>query len=510
MRVRDKNSKLLEEWNLYCKNLQALTPAQNIHETDKEKKERTECLLKDYEAFVEYYFFAITRGTKSARFHIQTANKIAKNPKARFILEWARGHAKSTHISLFIVLWLVAKGEIKNFMLVSYSYDMACALLGKIQAHLATNPRWMNDFGEQVKIGSWAEGEFTTREGVHFTCRGAGQSPRGASSDDSYRPDYIVIDDIDEDELVENPKRVRKMLKWVLTALFGAMDMGRGRFIMVGNRIHKNSILANLAKNKAFQHSIVNALDKEGNPSWGEKYTKEEIEQVGLEIGDINFQREYMNNPVIEGTIFKPAQIIFTTPPKLNDMDDMVMYIDPSFKNTATSDYKACVLVGKKGGKFYILAVFNRKTSLTVMIKWLYDRYGKMSEIAQTISRWYSEANFTQGDLVGEELYSEGEERGYQLPMHFDTRQKPNKEQRIESIAFLFERGLIFWSEKIKNHTDVELAIEHLLAFERGTRTPDDFPDALEGAIFKLQQYHSSNNTKSEARIGRVENDFSY
>ena len=51
------------------------------------------------------------------------------------------------------------------------------------------------------------------------------------------RPDYIVIDDLDDDELSRNPSRVEDMYDWVKSALFGALDLGRGRFIMVGNLI---------------------------------------------------------------------------------------------------------------------------------------------------------------------------------------------------------------------------------------------------------------------------------
>jgi len=510
MRTREAAKKQLEEWEIYVKNLQAATPQYSISETEQEKQARIESLKNDYEAFVEYYFYAITRGTKSARFHIQTANQIAKNPKIRIILEWARGHAKSTHVSLFIPLWLMARGEIKNLMLVSYTEEMATRLLSKIQAHLEKNPRFIADFGTQVNIGNWQSGEFTTLQGVYFTCRGAGQSPRGASSDESYRPDCIIIDDLDEDELVENPSRVRKMVDWVMSALFGAMDMGRGRFIMVGNKIHKNSVLANLVKRGTFRHLAVNALDKHGKPSWSEKYTLEEIEQMRIDMGERAFQKEFMNNPTTEGTVFKDNQIIFVKAPKFNEYSDIVLYVDPSFKNTAKSDHKACVLLGKKGTNIYILAIFNRKASITDLINWLYNSYEGLPEFARPISRWYSEANFMQGDLIDNALAEEGEARGYTLPLSHDTRKKPDKHTRIEALSPFFEKGVILFSDKLKGTTDTEKAIEHLLGFEKGARVPDDFPDALEGGVFKIMQSTIASSGSRQVRIGKQENNHFY
>ena len=86
-----------------------------------------------------------------------------------------------------------------------------------------------------------------TKDGTAFFARGRGQSPRGLRYR-SHRPDYIVIDDLDDDELCESPARVTRLTNWVKEALFGALDGGRGRFIMVGNLISKNSVLANFCE----------------------------------------------------------------------------------------------------------------------------------------------------------------------------------------------------------------------------------------------------------------------
>ena len=54
---------------------------------------------------------------------------------------------------------------------------------------------------------------------------------------------------------------------------------GRGRFIMVGNLISKNSVLANLTKTKGVHVSVIKAIDKNGEPVWREKWTKEEAQE---------------------------------------------------------------------------------------------------------------------------------------------------------------------------------------------------------------------------------------
>ena len=57
------------------------------------------------------------------------------------------------------------------------------------------------------------------------------------------RPDYIVVDDLDDDEMCRSEARVREMTNWIKEALFGCFGGKDGRFIMVGNLISKNSVL---------------------------------------------------------------------------------------------------------------------------------------------------------------------------------------------------------------------------------------------------------------------------
>jgi hypothetical protein len=98
------------------------------------------------------------------------------------------------------------------------------------------------------------------------------------------------------------------------------------------------------------------------------------------------------------------------------------------------------------------------------------------------------EANFLQ-DLVYDEVTRTGLERGYHVPIMPDKRAKPNKEQRITSMEPLFERRLIKFSEHLTKSSDGKEAEEQLTSFEKGSRTADDFPDALEGAIYILNQF---------------------
>jgi hypothetical protein len=119
------------------------------------------------------------------------------------------------------------------------------------------------------------------------------------------------------------------------------------------------------------------------------------------------------------------------------------------------------------------------------MVRWFYDLHEKMPE--DVICDYYMEANFLQ-DIILDEFTSEGNLRGYQLPIRPDHRKKPDKFQRVEAISPLWERGFVSYNIDEQNNPDMIAAMDQTLAFEKGTRVHDDAPDADEGAIYIIQQ----------------------
>ena len=498
------------EWKERCRQVQAFTDVSALApETPAQKDGRVRRLQKDYAAFCEYYFphflqlrdkvtGEVIRTIHNAPFHNAAATKVKNTPNLKAVFKWPRGHAKSTHFDIFMPLWLMFQPKrLINFMVVvGKSEDSAIRLLSDIQAELEFNQRIKADFGEQKSVGDWQEGEFKTKEGVKFLACGRGQSPRGLREREA-RPDYIVIDDLDDDELCRNEKRVKDLTDWVKEALFGALDVGRGRFIMVGNLISKTSVLANIAATKGVYVSEVKAVDRNGNPVWREKWTKEEAQEYRDFVGYRAWEKEMMHNPIKDGSIFRHEWIRFKKALPLEKYEQLVCYTDPSFKSTTANDYKASRLWGKTGSELHLVDCYVRQDTVTGMVRWLYDLYERTRDKAAVL--FFMEANFMQ-DIILDEFAEEGKRRGYQLPVMPDTRKKPDKLQRIEAVSPLWERGFVFYNEALKGTPDMQVGIEQTLALEHGSRVHDDAPDADEGAIWILQKHTRQNIYKP--RIG--------
>lgn len=483
----------------------ASTPV-NAQESPADRAKRIEKARKDFRYFTQVYFpHYATHG--SADFHIKAANVIRKYPYGRFLLPWFRGSAKSVHANIFFPLWLKIQEprQLNVMVLIGQSYDAASTLLGDLQAELEANQRYLGDYGPQVKLGSWEDGEFGTRDGCAFVALGRGQSPRGLR-DRQHRPDYISIDDIDDDELVRNERRVDEIVDWLKKAVTLTMPMGRGRMVYSNNLIHERSVMSKMItlysdtlrtlkqagqdteSTRSIHYFIqpVNIRNAQGKVTWPSRYSDADVEEIERELGYAAAQTELYNNPIQVGRTFKHDWFQYKKLPKLTDYADLVAYYDGGFKNTGTSDSKSLVLSGLTGGEYHIVKAYCGKASRLEAVAWHYDLFDYLRAHGGS-ARWYMEEVFML-DLLYEDFKAEATRRGFPIPLLGDKRQKPDKDLRIQSLAGAWERGNAYLNAAEEANHHMRHLVEQFLAFEPGKKTLKDGPDAVEGGWHLLRE----------------------
>lgn len=530
----------------FLKNLENTKKATPINgrETVSEKEARKKELLGNYKKFFEYYFpnYATSKvdgktvTTPCAWFHVFVAHMLLHCPVIFFVLEWFRGSAKSTHACMGYPLFLKCHGELKTMLLVGQTEKKAQRLIADIQVQLMGNQRFIQDYGTQVRQGSWQDLEFITNDGCAFFALGIGQSPRGTRNEEN-RPDYIVADDCDTKILSKNQARINEMVEWIYGDLIETFDIGNQRFLLVNNKPFKHSILGKVISDKftsqhitkltksffqktlngllkqykttaleAIQYSVhgdwhhlkVNACAPNFEPTWSEKYTVSYWQRKCESTIRRIWSGEFLNTPITEGVDFKEDWIQWEKIPPLHEMDHLVAYADPSWKNTKTSDYKAISFWGKKGRYLYKIKQYCRKDSITNFVAWFYNLHETLP--SRVTCDYYMETNFMQ-DMILDEFAYEGDKREYQLPIRGDNRKKDDKYFRIQAMAPLYERGFIIYNIDEKESPDMKEATEQLLCIEPDYSTPDDAPDADEGAIFILQR--SGRQRRNVIRTGK-------
>lgn len=469
----------------------------NMNETDVEKKRRIEHCKKDYSCCVNYYFPHYAT-SQCADFQIEAANFIKKNKECISAEVWARGHGKSVHMDVMVPFWLWLNNEIDVLLLVGKSADDAKILLSDLQAEFEANPQIIADFGEQKKLGSWEDGNFVTKNGVAFFSLGRGQSPRGIRYRNK-RPNIVILDDVDDDEIVENPRRVAKVIKWIWGALYGTMDNKGARLIITNNLISQQGIVAGLVKKikalgkkkKNVRVNIVNALDDEGNPRWRQKYTKQHFEEKKEVIGDYAFQTEMMNNPQIEGKIFKKEEIQWVTLPRLDLFECIVGHWDVAYAGTTSADYNAVKIWGLKERNFYCIKAFVRQCKMDQAIRFMIDYEKSLPKSVKVL--WQYESQFWN-DALKMTLDLVTEETGAELNLIQCDRPVSNKFSRMVGQQPYYQNGRMYYNKKEEFNVDMQTGINQLLGIEPGYNSHDDSPDADEAAVSFLNRFIPSNN----------------
>ncbi len=479
--MRPGHREALRRWDRWLKGLEAQIEIDPDEPADQIADRRIR-LQADFEAFCQYYFPQYCTAP-FAPFHRRFAKAVIDSPTIYISRAWSRDHAKSVVAGLFLPTFLMCTGQLNNMLLVSYSHDNAEELLRPLKLQLERNPRLIQDYGVFKSLDAWEADKFVTRKGKSFRALGSGQNPRGTREEEA-RPDFILVDDIDDDVLVRNPKRLNDAWDWLSGALYGTLSIDKAkRFVVVGNIIARDSMVVRAAK-VADDHEQIDMLTKAGQPSWKERFTIEQCQYMIDKMGYRLAQREFFNNPIAEGTVFKKDWIQYKKLPQLRHYQYLVAYLDPGFKKTATTDTKAWILVGLHKGELHVVKAFCGQASVQEIIGWGYELHQYVQDRSGACELVMEEV-FLQ-DLLYKDFDAEAKARSKPLPLKGDKRKKPDKDSRIESISGYFERGTIYFNAAEQDNHHMVALEEQLLNFEPRVKTPKDGPDALEGAIFLL------------------------
>ena len=486
MKQEERNA--LGNWEEYKADISNSTPVDvNMSQAEREKH------LLYLEAHpVEWiqYFFPKYAKYPFAPFHKKAIRRILRNDEWYEVLSWSRELAKST-VVMFCVMYLALTGKKKNVMLASATQDSAKRLLDPYRANFEANGRIKAYYGEQTNIGSWTDTEFIAKCGCAFRAIGAGNAPRG-SRNEAVRPDVLLVDDYDTDEDCRNPDIIQKKWDWYEQAFYATRSISEPTLIVwCGNIIARDCCVARAAT-LADHHDIVNIRDKDGHSTWPEKNTEEHIDTVLRKISAASAQKEYYNNPVTEGEVFK--EITYGRVPDLKKFPFLIIYGDPApgenkSKNSST---KSCILMGQLKDKVYVINARLDRGLNAGFIEW----YVQLLEYVggKTSVYCYMENNKLQ-DPFFQQVFKplvakvRKEQPGIQLYIHPDEDRKTDKATRIEAnLEPLNREGNLVFNEMEKDNPHMKRLEDQFKLFTLRLKFPADGPDCVEGGLRILKK----------------------
>ena len=255
----------------------------------------------------------------------------------RVVSEAFRKAAKSTIAEEALCIGAGLK-EFKNVLLIGASYDRACERLESVKHELETNTDLEQAFGALKSDTTWTTDKIVLSNGIVMQGKGAGQSLRGVKYHDA-PPDYVVIDDLEDEESVRTPAARQEMLRWLYKTLIAALTRhARVRFI--GNRLDPDAVIARVAADlewRAYKFPIMYKDLKTGadRATWPEAWPLEwcyakraTLQRLGL-FEDWN--QEYMcEADTPESKIFRPEHFAHIVKSRVRSWEAAWAMVDPA------------------------------------------------------------------------------------------------------------------------------------------------------------------------------------
>lgn len=217
-----------------------------------------------------------------------------------------RESAKSTIINFDYVAHAIRFKRKRFIVIIANPFKKAATYLDAIKREFSENESLKNKFPE-IKIVKDAEGDSIFRHADGFEtkvlCKGVEQigTIRGQKFKFS-RPDLIICDDIEDDEMVKNPDRRRELMDYYDEAVVPAGEAGKCQYIIIGTILHDDCQLAKMLSPDKYQefHKIKYQalIDYPTNPRslWPEKWSVDTLLSM-MKAKPTMFAKEYQNDP---------------------------------------------------------------------------------------------------------------------------------------------------------------------------------------------------------------------
>ena len=458
------------------------------------------------------------QGVLKGRYPLTAADTkmISRLPGTRRAVAAPRGHAKSTNLTFKGTMHSTLYGYKHYPIIISDSSEQAEGFLDNIRVEFEENTAILEDFG--VLAGSvWRSNVLLTKTNIKIEAIGSGKKIRGRKHR-NWRPDLIILDDVENDENVRTPEQRKKLKDWFDKAVSKCGD-DYTDIIYIGTLLHYDSLLAKTLSNPAYRsikykavirfsqaddlwqqwESIFTDLSNDDRESealaffqahkeamlegtqvlWEEKLSYYDLMVMRVSEGEASFNSEEQNEPINpDDCLFMEEWFDYYNEAEVNFGDpafDFFGFIDPSLGKTKRSDFSAIVTLAKHKGSGYMYVVdadIERRHPDRIIADVLAKERWLRASFGHGYRKLGAETNQFQWFLK-EELAKASAKAGLYLPIE-EVQQTSDKVMRIQTLQPDVKNKYIKFNRRHKR------LLEQLTQFPMGAH--DDGPDALEGA----------------------------
>lgn len=465
--------------------------------------------------FMHFFFEAHTR-RESPRFHLELMNHSMR--QRHLAVAAPRGSAKSTILTFLKPIHAITFKKKRFIVIIQNTFSKAAMSLTTIKKEFLENQILRAHF-PGIEITKDAEGDAVFRHPDGFEtkvlCRGVDQigALRGVKHG-AYRPDLMIGDDMEDDELVRSAERRRQLQSDFDDALVPAGDFTECQYIFIGTVLHDDSLIAKLVSKdhyeeyaKLFYRARYELPDGTRASLWPEQWSVADLDRMERERPS-SFAKEYQNDPVAGmNTRFKREDFRYW-----REQDGRYFLLDQDGAVIASGDLHdcraaiACDLAWKE----------KRENDRSVLMP------GFLTPSSEILVWDYIAKRGMRPDEVGEQLFLMVDRlkslTGSDVPVGFEKAMLENVTQYLlrqkmrERNQYISTQELVWDADK---QTRIETRLQpryaqHVMFHKRGhgdletelERFPagahDDLPDALQGLV-QLLKYPKNSKRATEA-----------
>ena len=458
------------------------------------------------------------QGVLKGRYPLTPADTkaISRLPGVRRAVAAPRGHAKSTNLTFKGTMHSTLYGYKHYPIIISDSSEQAEGFLDNIRVEFEENTAILEDFGSLA--GSvWRSNVLVTKTNIKIEAIGSGKKIRGRKHR-NWRPDLIILDDVENDENVRTPEQRKKLKDWFDKAVSKCGD-DYTDIVYIGTLLHYDSLLAKTLANPAYRSIKYKAVirfsqaddlwqqwetiftdlsndDREADALaffqahktamlegtqvlWEEKLSYYDLMVMRVSEGEASFNSEEQNEPINpDDCLFMEEWFDYYNEAEVNFGDpafDFFGFIDPSLGKTKRSDFSAIVTLAKHKGSGYMYVVdadIERRHPDRIIADVLAKERWLRASFGHGYRKLGAETNQFQWFLK-EELAKASAKAGLYLPIE-EVQQTSDKVMRVQTLQPDVKNKYIKFNRRHKR------LLEQLTQFPMGAH--DDGPDALEGA----------------------------
>lgn len=337
-----------------------------------------------YWFFATYFSHYITCPT--AKFQREIIKFLEDPLYSKVAITAFRGSAKSTIATLAYPIWaMIGKPNKKYILLISQTQELSKQILTNIKQELTTNELLVRDFGSFIESADeWRSNSLVdTRFETRVSAISQSESIRGLRHK-QYRPDLIIIDDVEDLESVKNKEGRDKLWDWLSGEVMPIGDMTT-KMVVVGNLLHEDSLMMRLKESISTGkmggvYRAYPLIYDDGTISWPGKYpTFKEIDEKRKQVADDSaWFREYLlkfisdDRRIVQKAWIKHYEILPDR--RLNPPRILAIGTDLAISQKNTADFTSLVPIYVTGYgddlRIYILPyIINKRMNFTDTIK---------------------------------------------------------------------------------------------------------------------------------------------